>query len=515
MIRVWNVLLRTKEAVMRAFLSVSDKTGLVDFARGLNQQGVELVASGGTATALREAGLPVTSVEDLTGLPSVLGGRVKTLHPAIHGGILAQDTPNQATLVKWGWQNIDFVVVNLYPFVETISQQEVSEAEAIENIDIGGVALIRAAAKNFARVTVITQSEDYGRVLEEVQRDGCAALETRRALAQKAFGVTAAYDAAIAGYFTAGSEAGLPEALSIALPQAEALRYGENPHQQAALYMAPGTGPLGGDLLQGKQLSYNNLLDIDAAWAAAEDYAAQTIVIVKHLSPCGIASGTNLPAAFTAALASDPLSAFGGVIACNRPFDEATVEAMGDLFVEAIAAPEFTPGALERLQSRKNCRVLRMGPVAASPLSLRSVRGGLLAQTPDSEDAAEWRVMTERQPSEAEMSALEFAWRAVKHIKSNAILFAAGEATVGIGGGLTSRVDAVKLAAEKAGDRAKGAVMASDAFFPFPDGVEAAAAAGVTAVVQPGGSVKDQEVNAAANRLGLAMCFTGMRHFRH
>lgn len=501
---------------MRAFLSVSDKAGLIDFARGLNQHGIELVASGGTAAALREAGLPVTSVEDLTGLPSVLGGRVKTLHPAIHGGILAQDTPeDQATLVKWGWQNIDFVVVNLYPFVETVSREGVSEAEAVENIDIGGVALIRAAAKNFARVTVIIHPDDYGRVLAEVQRDGCTALATRRALAHKAFGLTAAYDAAIAGYFTAGAEAGLPAVLSITLPQTEALRYGENPHQQAALYAAPSSGPLGGELLQGKQLSYNNLLDLDAAWAAAEDYPSPTIVIVKHLSPCGIAAGEDLPATFRAALASDPLSAFGGVIACNRLFDETTVEAMGDLFVEAIAAPEFTPGALKQLKSRVSCRVLRLEPLSESRFALRSVRGGVLAQTPDRQDAAEWRVVTERQPGEAEMAALRFAWRAVKHVKSNAIVFAVGEATVGIGGGLTSRVDAVKLAAAKAGDRAQGAVMASDAFFPFPDGVEAAAAAGITAVVQPGGSLKDQEVIAAANRLGLAMCFTGMRRFRH
>jgi phosphoribosylaminoimidazolecarboxamide formyltransferase / IMP cyclohydrolase len=501
---------------MRAFLSVSDKSGLVDFARALYEQGIELIASGGTATVLREAGLFVSSVEDLTGLPSVLGGRVKTLHPAVHGGILAQDTPeDHATLDQRGWQRIDYVVVSLYPFVETISKAGISEAEAIEQIDIGGVALIRGAAKNFGRVTVITSPDDYESVLDELREQGCTTLNTRRELAQKAFGVTAAYDSAIASYFARNAPDALPTSLSIMLPQADMLRYGENPHQQAALYAPAGMGPLGGELLQGKQLSYNNLLDVDAAWAASEDYDAPAIVIVKHLSPCGIASGDELAETFKTALASDPLSAFGGVIAANRMFNGATVEAMGDLFVEAIAAPDFTAEALQLLARRKNCRVLRMGVVTAASFNLRSVRGGLLAQTPDQSDDAEWRVVSERQPSDTEMAALRFAWRAVKHVKSNAIVFAVEEATVGIGGGLTSRVDAVKLAAEKAGDRAKGAVMASDAFFPFPDGIEAAAAAGITAVVQPGGSVKDEDVIAAANRLGLAMCFTGVRHFRH
>lgn len=501
---------------MRAFLSVSDKSGLADFAHALDGLGIELIASGGTASALREAELNVISVEELTGLPSVLGGRVKTLHPAIHGGILAQDTSeDRATLDERGWQLIDLVVVNLYPFVETISREEVTEAEAVEQIDIGGVAVIRAAAKNFARVTVITSPDDYEMVLNEIRDMGVSSPELRRDLAQKAFALTAAYDAAITAYFTSKSESALPATLSISLPQSETLRYGENPHQQAALYAPTGPGPLGGELLQGKQLSYNNLLDLDAAWAASADFADPTIVIVKHLSPCGIASGENLPDTFKAAFASDPLSAFGGVIACNRSFDAATVEAMGDLFVEAIAAPDFTPDALDRLKVRKNCRVLRMADLPADPYMLRSVRGGILVQTPDCGDSENWQVVTERQPTESEMSSLRFAWQAVRHVKSNAIVFAHEHATVGIGGGLTSRVDAVKLAAEKAGDRARGAVMASDAFFPFPDGVETAADAGIAAVVQPGGSVNDSKVIEAANRLGLAMCFTGMRHFRH
>lgn len=501
---------------MRAFLSVFDKTGLVEFGRGLADAGVELVASGGTADALRNAGLPIMSVEDLTGLPSVLGGRVKTLHPAIHGGILAQDTPDdRSTLAQWGWEFIDLVAVNLYPFQETIAHEGVTESEAVEQIDIGGVALIRAAAKNFARVTVITNPADYEQVLSEIRETGTTSEETRRSMARKAFGMTAAYDSAISAYFSDTLETVLPTTLSISLPQNDVLRYGENPHQMAALYATADSGPLGGGLLQGKQLSYNNLLDIDAAWAAAEDFDAPTIVIVKHLSPCGIASHDEIAEAFKLALASDPVSAFGGVIASNRPFDLATVEAMGGLFVEAIAAPDFSDEALQALASRKNCRVLRMNPVVPADYGLRSVRGGVLVQTVDRGIASEWQVVTKRQPTNDEMAALRFAWKAVKHVKSNAIVFAGPNATVGIGGGLTSRVDAVKLAVEKAGDRSMGAVMASDAFFPFPDGLQEAANVGVMAVVQPGGSVRDAEVIAAADELGVAMCFTGMRHFRH
>ncbi len=500
----------------RALLSVYDKSGLVDFAHSLSELGVELVASGGTGNALREAGLDVTTVEDLTGLPSVLGGRVKTLHPAIHGGILAQETgDDRATLDAQGWSPIDLVVVNLYPFVETVSRPGVTLDQAVEQIDIGGVALIRAAAKNFGRVTVVTTPDDYDAVLSEFQAHGDTTPEARQRLAMKAFGVTAAYDEAITAYLTGEAEAALPQALALTLPQAQVLRYGENPHQQAALYAPPGVGPLGGDLLQGKPLSYNNLLDLDAAWTAAEDFDAPTVVIVKHLSPCGIACGDDLAATFRAALASDPVSAFGGVIACNRPFDETIAGALGDLFVEAIAAPGFTDAAREILSARKNCRLLQMMPEADRGYILRSVRGGLLAQTPDRGDVVEWKVVTQRAPTGEEMAALRFAWWVVKHVKSNAIVFARGQATVGIGGGLPSRVDAVKHAAYKAGEQAQGAVMASDAFFPFPDGPEAAAEVGITAIVQPGGSVRDEQVIAAADRLGLAMCFTGMRHFRH
>ncbi len=350
--------------VRRALLSVSDKTGLVEFARALARLGVELVASGGTAGALSGAGLPVTSVEDLTGLPPVLGGRVKTLHPAIHAGILARDSDeDRTTLEASGWPLFDLVVVNLYPFVETVLQEGTGETEAIEQIDIGGVALIRAAAKNFTRVTVVTTPADYERVLAEIRAAGETSPATRRDLALKAFATTCAYDAAITDYFLATDEGALPPALSFTLPETQSLRYGENPHQQAALYAPPGVGPLGGTLLQGKALSYNNLLDLDAAWAAASDFGEPAIVIVKHLSPCGLATGPDLPAVFRAALASDPLSAFGGVIACNRPFDRAAADALGDLFVEAIAAPDFDDDALEALASRANCRLLRMRPM--------------------------------------------------------------------------------------------------------------------------------------------------------
>lgn len=498
----------------RALLSVFDKTGLIDFAQGLLNAGYDLIASGGTARALTDAKLSVTAVEDLTGYPSIFGGRVKTLHPAIHGPILARETEqDRATLKQQGWQPIDLVAVVLYPFAETIAIPGVTWAEAVEQIDVGGVALLRAAAKNHTRITVISCIEDYAPVLAEIEAGGVRA-ETRQALALKAFSMTAAYDASIAAWF-AGESAALPATLSISLPRAQSLRYGENPQQQAAYYAPPSIGPLGAEQLQGKELSYNNLLDIDAAWAAVQDFEEPTVVIVKHLSPCGIASAESLARAFTAALASDPVSAFGGVITVNRSFEADAAQALGDLFVEAIASPDFSPEALEVLSARKNCRLLRMQPLPAPATLIRSVRGGLLAQTPDLAEAAEWRVVTERSPSPSEETALRFAWKACKHVKSNAIVIAQGSATVGIGGGLPSRVDATKLAASKAGERARGAALASDAFFPFPDGPEAAAAAGVTAIVQPGGSVRDDEVIAACDRLGMAMIFAGTRHFRH
>ena len=510
--------------IKRSLLSVYDKTGLVDFARPLAGQGVELVASGGTARTLREAGLPVHPVSHVTNSPEILGGRVKTLHPAIHGGILSRRTPaDRAELGGLGWDEIDLVVVNLYPFGETAANPDTSLEAVIEQIDIGGVALLRAAAKNFAHVTVVCNPADYTLVLAEIKAQGDVSLETRHRLAVKAFAHTATYDTAIWRYLS-GDENLLPERLALGLHKLADLRYGENPHQQAALYGLPGvTGPLGGELLQGKPLSYNNLLDLDAAWRAAVAFERTTLVIVKHLSPCGFASADTLAEAFPLALAGDPVSSFGGVIAANRTFDGPAAHALGHLFVEAIVAPAFTGEAREVLSARKGCRLLALERAVPGRIEdrikdrneARSVRGGLLVQQRDRGDQAEWQVVTRRAPTGAEMEALRFAWRAVAHVKSNGILLARGEAAVGIGGGLPSRVDAVRLAVAKAGERALGAVLASDAFFPFPDGVKVAAQAGVTAVVQPGGSMRDREVIEAADQMGLAMCFTGVRHFRH
>lgn len=502
-----------------ALLSVSDKRGLIDFARSLAQLGWEFVASGGTAKALSEAGLAVSDVSEVTGAPEMLGGRVKTLHPVIHAGILARPTEeDRAELNEYHVREISMVVCNLYPFQQTIAQPNVSLNEAVEHIDIGGVTLLRAAAKNFVRVTVLCDPTDYIAVAEELHQNGFISTAHRSELARKAFAHTARYDAAITNYLSGQANSHLPPMLAPSLIKTQEMRYGENPHQAAALYAVDETtGPLGGMLLQGKALSYNNILDLDAAWQAVQSFQEASVVIVKHLSPCGIASAPDLTRAFSLALASDPVSAFGGVIAVNREFDEGIATGLGDLFVEAIAAPAFSQAAREILASRKNCRLLEIPEPTAAALELRTVAGGILAQQRDQGDppGTEWRVVTERRPSSAEMSALKFAWVACQHVKSNAIVLAAGTATVGIGGGLPSRVDSVKLAATKAGEKAKGAVLASDAFFPFPDGLEAAAAAGVTAVIQPGGSIQDEAVIGAANRLGLAMVFTGIRHFRH
>jgi phosphoribosylaminoimidazolecarboxamide formyltransferase/IMP cyclohydrolase len=502
--------------IKRALFSVYDKTGLVDLARALAGRGVELAASGGTARVLREAGLTVRAVSDLTGCPEILNGRVKTLHPAIHGGILSRRTvSDQHQLGGLGWGEIDLVVANLYPFEETSADPDASLETAIEQIDIGGVALLRAAAKNFAHVTVVCEPPDYAPLLAEIEAQGAVSMETRRRLAVVAFGRTTAYDAAIWRYLARDGQS-LPQWPALGLRKLTDLRYGENPHQRAALYGLPGvSGPLGGELLQGKPLSYNNLLDLDAAWRAAVAFERPTLVIVKHLSPCGIASADTLAEAFAPALAGDPVSAFGGVIAANRPFDGATARALGDLFVEAIAAPAFTDEAREALSGRQGCRLVALSQAASDEVEVRSIRGGFVWQERDRGDDAQWKVVTQRAPTEEDMESLRFAWRAVAHVKSNAILLAQGTAAVGIGGGLPSRLDAVRLAVAKAGERAQGAVMASDAFFPFPDGVETAAAAGVTAIVQPGGSVRDPQVIEAADRLGVAMCFTGVRHFRH
>lgn len=506
-------------SILTALLSVWDKTGLAEFADGLHELGWRLLASGGTARALAEAGLPATEAAEYAGSPEILGGRVKTLHPAIHGGLLARDTDaDRAELGRFGWSAIDLVAVNLYPFEKTIERPGVAREEALEQIDIGGVALLRAAAKNHSRVTVLSDPEDYAHVLAELRQHGGTRPETRRRLAAKAFRRTTAYDAAIGDYL-AGLD-GEPAPLRLTLQPIMDLRYGENPHQRARLYgLAGGAGPLGGNLLQGKELSYNNLLDLDTAWRAVLAFDEPTIVIVKHLSPCGIASAPTLAEAFRLALACDPVSAFGGVIAANRPFDAATADALADLFVECLAAPAFEDQARARLARRKNLRLLAIPDLSLAPdFELRSVCRGALWQTVDAgdpPDAPSWRIVTRREPGEAEWEALRFAWRACRHVRSNAVVLARGAATVGIGGGQPNRVDCVRIAGERAGERARGAVMASDAFFPFPDGVEAAARLGVSAVVQPGGSLRDQAVIEAADAAGMAMVFTGVRHFRH
>ena len=505
-------------AHLRALFSVSDKRGLVELAQGLHAAGVELIASGGTAAALRQAGLPALDVSDLTGFPEILGGRVKTLHPAVHGGILARGTAEHlAELAEHGLAPIDLVICNLYPFSQTVARPDVTLAEAIEQIDIGGVTLLRAAAKNQERVLVLCDPADYAAALAAVQA-GAVDDTLRRSLALKAFQHTASYDAAIASYLAGVAEPdnSFPATLTTAYTRADTLRYGENPHQAAALYLPAGQ-PLPFEQLGGKEMSYNNWLDMDAAWGLAQEFAAPTVCIIKHTNPCGVASAGSLVEAYPRALASDPVSAFGGIIAVNRSADLALAEAMADLFVEVVIAPDYEADALERFQRKKNLRILRPAALVASGLALRTIEGGLLAQSPDAqiEPAAAWQAVTQRQPTAAELADLDFAWRVAKHTKSNAIVFVKDQATVGVGAGQMSRVDSVYLAARRAGARAAGSVMASDAFFPFADGVEVAAEFGITAVVQPGGSLRDAEVIAACDKFGLAMCFTGARHFRH
>jgi len=500
-----------------ALLSVHDKTGLIDFAHGLCALGWTLIASGGTAKALRDQQLPVTEVADHTRSPEILGGRVKTLHPAIHGGLLARATDtDRADLQRVHADYIDLVAVNLYPFEATIAKPNVTLEDAIENIDIGGVALMRAAAKNHQRVTLICDPADYGAALAELQ-SGVITDATRRRLALKGFAATAHYDSAISNYLASLSELAAP--LALTLHPVQALRYGENPHQAATLYAyRAGDGPLGGQVLQGKELSYNNLLDLDAAWKGAVAFERPTICIVKHLSPCGIASHDQLAEAYRAAFACDKVSAFGGVIASNRVFDGDTATALGDLFAECIAAPGFTDEARAILAKKKNCRLVAMPDLAVEPrFELRSITRGVLRQDLDLGDPenGDWKVVSQRQPTTAEWAALRFAWKACQHVKSNAIVFAQGEATVGIGGGQPNRVDCVRLAAERASDKARGAVMASDAFFPFPDSVTLAAQAGIAAIVHPGGSVRDADSIAAADAAQVALVVTGVRHFRH
>ncbi|HSB74982.1 MAG TPA: bifunctional phosphoribosylaminoimidazolecarboxamide formyltransferase/IMP cyclohydrolase [Terriglobales bacterium] len=516
--------------IQRAILSVTDKTGLVEFARRLAGLGVELISTGGTARLLRDSGVAVKDISELTGFPEMLDGRVKTLHPKVHGGILHMRSKpeHQAAVAEHGIAPIDMVVVNLYAFEKTAAKPGVPFEELIENIDIGGPSMIRSAAKNFHDVAVVTSPSDYAAIAEEMSRSGGElSMETRWRLAQKAFATTAAYDSAIAstlervslnGRFSLPAESSaFPQTLRLSFRKAMDLRYGENPHQKAAMYSdGSNSGVANGRQLQGKELSYNNIVDLQAAWELAQDFSETMCAIIKHTNPCGAATGKTLGEAYRLALEADPVSAFGGVIGVNRPVDGATAAEMAKLFVEAIAAPGFTPEALEKFAAKKN---LRLVEIQNSPQKwvLKNVSGGILLQDADVRPLtdADLRVVTTRPPTGEERNALLFAWKVCKHVKSNAILYARAGQTVGVGAGQMSRVDACKIGAMKAVLPLKGTVAASDAFFPFPDGVEEIARAGATAIIQPGGSVRDQEVIEAANRLNMAMIFTGVRHFRH
>ena len=515
--------------VSRALISVSDKTGVVEFAAGLVELGVEILSTGGTAKLLRESGLKVRDVSEVTGFPEMLDGRVKTLHPKVHGGILAirSNPQHQKQVAEHGIGFIDLVAVNLYPFEKTAAKPGVTLEELIENIDIGGPSMIRSAAKNFQDVTVVVDATDFPLVLAELRANQASiSRETRARLSRKAFATTAAYDGAISTTLQRwAAAAALPERLHLNYRKVLDLRYGENPHQRAALYVDPaakGHGLAWARQLQGKELSFNNLVDLEAAWRLVGEFDEPTTAIIKHTNPCGVGSAATLRESYQRALDVDPVSAFGSVIALNRPLDVETAEAMSKLFVEAVVAPGYEPGALERLEEKKNLRLLDMSAASGDEegLQLKAIGGGLLVQSPDTLGACsqDWKCVTERQPTEGEMRDLIFAWRVVKHVKSNAIVYASAGVLVGVGAGQMSRVDSVRLGAIKARElnhSLEGTVVASDAFFPFPDGVEEAARAGATAVVEPGGSVRDKEVIEAANRLGLAMMFTGARHFRH
>jgi phosphoribosylaminoimidazolecarboxamide formyltransferase / IMP cyclohydrolase len=514
--------------ITRALISVSDKTGVDEFADGLTALGVEILSTGGTARLLREKGLRIRDVSDLTGFPEMLDGRVKTLHPKVHGGILAvrSNAEHQNQVRAQGIEFIDLVVVNLYPFEKTAAKAGVSFEELIENIDIGGPAMVRSAAKNFEDVTVVVDVADYPGLLAELRNtQGYVSRETRARLARKAFATTAAYDGAISTALQKWAGADLPENLHLDARKAFDLRYGENPHQKAALYTTAslaGRGLASAEQIQGKELSFNNLVDLEAAWGLVQEFTEPTTAIIKHTNPCGIASAATLRESYERALAVDPVSAFGSVVAFNQRVDGSTAEALAKLFVEAVIAPGYERASLERLSGKKNLRLMDMSATNGDELGiqLKSISGGLLVQTPDTKaaDPAEWKCVTERQPTEIEIRALIFAWRVVKHVKSNAIVYARDGVLAGVGAGQMSRVDSVRLGAMKAaelGHSLEGTVVASDAFFPFPDGVEEAANAGATAVVQPGGSVRDADVIATANRLDLAMLLTGVRHFRH
>ena len=517
---------------MRAIVSVYDKTGIVEFARGLNELGIEFYSTGGTEEILRSAGVSVRPVEEATGFSEILGGRVKTLHPSIHAGILAlrDDPEHMAELERREITPVDLVVVNLYPFATKVRQAGVTQDEALENIDIGGPTLLRAAAKNYPSVIVVCDPSDYTDVLEGLRRPGGVSMDTRRRLAAKAFQHTAFYDTHVASYLRPHDEI-FPQEMTIALRKLMPLRYGENPHQLAAFYADATVQPLpygivGGEQMHGKQLSFNNTYDLDAAWRVVTDFVAPTVAIIKHGNPCGLATGEELAETYRRALACDPQSAFGGAVGVNREVDRALAEEIAQVFFEDLIAPGYSADALDVLRRKKDLRIMAAGgvhpitgPGQPGPYDLdyKRVVGGFLAQTRDAlpESQLTRDVVSDRHPTLEELTGLLFAWRAVKHVHSNAIVLAKRLALVGVGAGQMSRVDSVDLAVRKAGDRAAGSVLASDAFFPFPDGIEHAAEAGITAVIQPGGSIRDGEVIKAANRHHMAMIFTHQRHFLH
>jgi len=514
--------------VRRAIVSVTDKTGVAEFARQLEKAGVELVSTGGTAKLLREAGVRVRDISDLTGFPEMLDGRVKTLHPKVHGGILhiRNNAAHRQAVTEHDIPAIDIVIVNLYAFEETAARPDVSFEELIENIDIGGPSMLRSAAKNFQDVAVVTSPSDYPAIADELKTRGGLSFQTKWNLAKKAFATTAAYDRAISSSLddirTPGEpvigEAQFPQTLRLTFSKLNDLRYGENPHQKAAVYSdGSNRGIANARQIQGKELSYNNLVDLDAAWELCREFDEPMCAIIKHTNPCGAATGPDVVTAYRRALEADPVSAFGGVIGVNREIDEAAAEEIAKLFVEAIAAPSYSERALAKsLAAKKNLRLLQVEPAPPKTV-LKQVSGGMLLQDADRRplQPSDLKVATKLEPTGEQMAALLFAWKICKHVKSNAIVYARNGQVVGVGAGQMSRVDSCKIGAAKAVLSLKGTVAASDAFFPLPDGVEEIAKAGATAVIQPGGSVRDNEVVAAADRLGLAMVFTGVRHFRH
>jgi phosphoribosylaminoimidazolecarboxamide formyltransferase / IMP cyclohydrolase len=507
---------------MRVLISVTDKTGVSEFARGLVELGADLISTGGTARLLRENGVPVRDVSEVTGFPEMLDGRVKTMHPKITGAILAvrENAHHAASLREHGIEPIDMVVVNLYQFEKIAAHPDASLEDLIENIDIGGPTMIRSAAKNWQDVAIVTSPADYQSILDELRATETLTLsrETKWKLAKQAFQTTARYDRAISARLAEvgnGPEV-MPPVLDIRTPRRMSLRYGENPHQHAALYASGPTGIAGAEQLHGKELSYNNLVDLDACWQLVCEFSNPAAAIIKHTNPAGCAEDSSLVEAYRKALECDPVSAYGGVIGLNRQIDEETAAGLARLFVEAIAAPAYSPAALNILQAKKNLRLIRVTP-SNDAMVVRSISGGYVAQTPDRAgfDRATCEVKTKRAPTAEEWLSLEFAWKVVKHVKSNAIVYARAGQTVAVGAGQMSRVDSVKIGAMKAQLPLEGTVVASDAYFPFADGLEQAVKNGATAFIQPGGSVKDEEVIAVADRLGVAMVFTGVRHFRH